>query len=218
MPGVTDDRFHAVLGHQLQLLELAHAPLLVRRERGVLLQRLELRVVPVVLGAEAPKLLVLGRKSFDQSFPVHAGLLDRCGDVSRGKTRGTLGTKTASVLTVAGSDCRFAYATPVHTLLVAGTPLIALPPRGCQEQRFSCSEHIICPVPRAREVSALAATRRSDRANQGGGDALRRGRSGAGHEDAGSHLAGAQRGPDLDSGGRDPRPRSAQLAPLAGAL
>src|SRR6059036_1150884 len=69
---VPDDRLHPVLGHQLQLLQLAHAPLLVRRERGGSPERLELLVVGLVLAAEAPELLVLGRQSLDEGLLVHA--------------------------------------------------------------------------------------------------------------------------------------------------
>src|SRR5207237_8582642 len=43
--GVPDDRLHAVLRHQLELLELAHSPLLVRRERRRSTQRLQLALV-----------------------------------------------------------------------------------------------------------------------------------------------------------------------------
>src|SRR2546426_635419 len=55
-----------------------------------------------------------------------------------------------------------------------------------------CREHMICPLPRASEMSAFRTDGRRDRASQGGGDALRRGRCGAGHEDAGGHPACAE--------------------------
>src|SRR5216117_1265302 len=48
---------------------------------------------------------------------------------------------------------------------------------------------MICPLPRAREMSASETRGRRDIANQGGGDGLRRGDGGAGHEAAGGHLA-----------------------------
>src|SRR5262249_14910635 len=44
-----------------------------------------------------------------------------------------------------------------------------------------CREHMICPLPRANEMSALAVVRGTAIVNQGGDDGLRRGRRGAGH-------------------------------------
>src|SRR5439155_1487451 len=46
---VPDDCLHPVFGHQFQLLQLAHSPLLVGRERGGSSERLELLIVGVVL-------------------------------------------------------------------------------------------------------------------------------------------------------------------------
>src|SRR5204863_367979 len=44
---VPDDCLHPVFGHQFQLLQLAHSPLLVGRERGGSSERLELLIVGV---------------------------------------------------------------------------------------------------------------------------------------------------------------------------
>src|SRR5260221_4429908 len=70
-----DDGLHPVIRHQLELLEPADPLLLAGRERGDTLQLLQLVIVLVMLVPEAPKFLVLGRESFDQRFPIHAGLL-----------------------------------------------------------------------------------------------------------------------------------------------
>src|SRR5205814_1211742 len=69
--GVLEDGLHAVFGHQLQLLQLAHSPLLVGRERGGSFERLEFLVVGPVVGPEAPELLVLGHQSFDEGLLFH---------------------------------------------------------------------------------------------------------------------------------------------------
>ena len=52
-----------------------------------------------------------------------------------------------------------------------------------------CPEHMICPLPRASELSALRAVGVQAIGTQGGADGPRRDRSGAGHETAGSHHA-----------------------------
>src|SRR5262245_57043278 len=67
-----DDRLHPVFGHQLELLQLADAPLPFCREREAPLERLELLIVSAMLTPEAPELLVLGRESFDEGLLIHA--------------------------------------------------------------------------------------------------------------------------------------------------
>src|SRR5205823_13175686 len=71
-PSVPDDGLHPIFGHQLQLLQLANSPLLVRRERAGAPERLELLVVGLVLAAEAPEFLVLGSQSLDERLLVPA--------------------------------------------------------------------------------------------------------------------------------------------------
>jgi hypothetical protein len=59
---------------------------------------------------------------------------------------------------------------------------------------------MICPLPRASEVSALRAAGGTAIGIQGGADGSRRGRGGAGHETAGSHHAGLEWHPDAVRG------------------
>ena len=72
-----------------------------------------------------------------------------------------------------------------------------------------CREHMICPLPRASELSALRAVGVQAIGTQGGADGPRRGRSGAGHETAGSHHAGIEWRADVVAGrdilGMEPR-------------
>src|SRR5206468_332045 len=84
--------------------------------------------------------------------------------------------------------------------------------------RATCREHMICPLPRASEMSAFRAERHRDIGNQGGTDALARDRRGAGDEATGSHLARLEWCPELVAGGRYPRHRSPEPAPLARPL
>src|SRR5882672_603845 len=100
----------------------------------------------------------------------------------------------------------------------SSAPRIAPTGRSVKDTTRVCSEHIICPVPRAHEMSALSRIQRRDRASQGGGNGLCRSRGGAGHEAAGNHLACVEREPDLVAGGGHSGPRSPYRAALAGAL
>src|SRR5881628_675957 len=84
--------------------------------------------------------------------------------------------------------------------------------------RDSCREHMICPLPRASEMSAFAGRRATAIVNQGGDDGARRGRPGAGHEDPRGHHASVGWSHHLVAGGRYPGPRSAQRAALARPL
>src|SRR5438445_459984 len=85
----------------------------------------------------------------------------------------------------------------------------------CSDQ---CREHMICPLPRANEMSALQA--RWDRAmsNKEGAHALSRGRRGAGHETTGGHLPSLGGDADVVAGRRYFGNRPPQPATLAGAL
>src|SRR5207245_2496896 len=89
----------------------------------------------------------------------------------------------------------------------------------CQQQarRARCREHMICPLPRANEMSALQA--RWDRAmsNKEGAHALSRGRRGAGHETTGGHLPSLGGDADVVAGRRYFGNRPPQPATLAGA-
>src|ERR687887_207507 len=60
---LSDDGLHAVLGHQLELLELGNTPLLFGRERGRSFERLQLVVIALMLTPETAELLVLGHES-----------------------------------------------------------------------------------------------------------------------------------------------------------
>src|SRR5437660_5535018 len=77
---------------------------------------------------------------------------------------------------------------------------------------------MICPLPRANEMSALQA--RWDRAmsNKEGAHALSRGRRGAGHETTGGHLPSLGGDADVVAGRRYFGNRPPQPATLAGAL
>ena len=68
-----------------------------------------------------------------------------------------------------------------------------------------CREHMICPLPRAREMSALRMGRATGRGTEGGADGLRRGRHGAGHEAARGHLASIEWSDQLAASGGHPR-------------
>src|SRR2546427_8571429 len=83
---------------------------------------------------------------------------------------------------------------------------------------YPCREHMICPLPRANEMSALQA--RWDRAmsNKEGAHALSRGRRGAGHETTGGHLPSLGGDADVVAGRRYFGNRPPQPATLAGAL
>src|SRR2546425_3824434 len=89
---------------------------------------------------------------------------------------------------------------------------------GVKERRWWCREHMICPLPRASEMSAFAGRRATAIVNQGGDDGARRGRPGAGHEDPRGHHASVGWSHHLVAGGRYPGPRSAQCAALARPL
>src|SRR5437879_8652385 len=82
----------------------------------------------------------------------------------------------------------------------------------------ACREHMICPLPRANEMSALQA--RWDRAmsNKEGAHALSRGRRGAGHETTGGHLPSLGGDADVVAGRRYFGNRPPQPETLAGAL
>src|SRR5262245_49910508 len=56
----------------------------------------------------------------------------------------------------------------------------------------NCREHMICPLPRANDLTALSRPQGWD-SHRGGGDDLHQGGGGAGHEGAGSHLARIER-------------------------
>src|SRR5438477_3992663 len=86
-----------------------------------------------------------------------------------------------------------------------------------------CREHMICPLPRANEMSALRGeTRRSIEAEEGHYD-LRRHRHGAGDEDPGSDSPSDERGADMAagcgySGDAPAEPASMARAAAAGGL
>src|SRR5207253_1909056 len=87
----------------------------------------------------------------------------------------------------------------------------------------ACREHMICPLPRANEMSALRGeTRRSIEAEEGHYD-LRRHRHGAGDEDPGSDSPSDERGADMAagcgySGDAPAEPASMARAAAAGGL
>src|SRR5687768_590344 len=101
-----DDVFHPILGHELQLLELADTPLLVRRERGRSLQGLQFLVVMMVLGPETTELLVLGYESLDQALLGHRPASLHGGHITNKQSQGR---------TAAGSRTTFSrYVPPIH--------------------------------------------------------------------------------------------------------
>src|SRR5262249_48896863 len=65
-PRVTNHDFHAVLRDELELLELADAPLLIEGEERAPVQRRQLLVVLPVLGLELAELLAFGGQPLDQ--------------------------------------------------------------------------------------------------------------------------------------------------------
>src|SRR5216683_3096360 len=83
--------------------------------------------------------------------------------------------------------------------------------------RPACREHMICPLPRASEMSAFRVDWHTAMV-MGGDHALCRGRRGAGHEGAAGHHASTEWGDQLGASRRDPRPRAAQCAALAGPV
>src|SRR5687767_15548391 len=80
-----------------------------------------------------------------------------------------------------------------------------------------CREHIICPLPRANDRSALTAVR-SAMAGWEASDALSPGGRGVGHDSARSDRAGGERRAHVDPGGGDPGLHAAQHSPLAPAV
>src|SRR6266581_8746749 len=89
--------------------------------------------------------------------------------------------------------------------------------KGVKDAHLLCREHMICPLPRASDLSALRAV--SGRAMVSGGDhALYRGRCGASHEDPASHRTRVEWSHHVVAGSRHPGPRSAEHAALARPL
>src|SRR5205823_10740918 len=83
---VPDDGLHPVLGHQLQLFQLAHPPLLVCRERRGPTQRLQFLFIALMLRSETAELVVLGHQSVDEVLLGHAGPPSASGRERRRKT------------------------------------------------------------------------------------------------------------------------------------
>src|SRR5438552_16331400 len=75
-------------------------------------------------------------------------------------------------------------------------------PKDFADGGSDCREHMICPLPRASEMSAFAGRRATAIVNQGGDDGARRGRPGAGHEDPRGHHASVGWSHHLVAGGR----------------
>src|SRR5713101_4803444 len=73
-------------------------------------------------------------------------------------------------------------------------------------ERPRCREHMICPLPRASEMSAFRVGGHTAMV-MGGDHALCRGRRGAGHEGAAGHHASTEWGDQLGASRGDPRPR-----------
>src|SRR5262252_8700364 len=71
--------------------------------------------------------------------------------------------------------------------------------------RRTCREHMICPLPRASEMSAFGVGRGTAIGNQGGADGVHRGRRGAGHEDPRSRHASLEWDNHVAAGRRHPR-------------
>src|SRR5262249_4312094 len=90
----------------------------------------------------------------------------------------------------------------------------------CQQQDIAepCREFMICPLPRASEVSAFEPFRLRDRCPRGGGHGLYAGGLGAGHEGARDLSAGDERGHQLAEGGGDYRCDPPEHAALAESL
>src|SRR6266480_6572978 len=74
-----------------------------------------------------------------------------------------------------------------------------------QGRRGTCREHMICPLPRANEMSALSGEDRRSIAPREGRYDLRSHRLGAGDEDPGSHPARDEWSGDVAAGRRHPR-------------
>src|SRR5438552_17645118 len=83
---------------------------------------------------------------------------------------------------------------------------------------LSCREQMICPLPRASEVSAFRAVQAIAMVSQGGDHGLRRGRGGAGDESPRGHHAGVEWSAELAAGGGHFGDRSAQPAAVAGPV
>src|SRR5712691_7737448 len=96
--------------------------------------------------------------------------------------------------------------------------ILASPLTGGKVARQPCREHMICPLPRASEMSAFRAVQATAMVSQGGDHGLRRGCGGAGDEGSRGHHASVEWGPDLAAGGGHPRDRSPQPAPVAGPV
>src|SRR5262249_48022123 len=72
---------HSILAHQLELLQLADAPLLVRREKPAAVELAQLHLVSDVLFLEGAELGVICGETCDQRFQIgHWDLL--CGEVA----------------------------------------------------------------------------------------------------------------------------------------
>src|SRR5438093_10670648 len=84
--------------------------------------------------------------------------------------------------------------------------------------RVGCREQMICPLPRASEMSAFRVVQATAIVSQGGDHGLRRGRGGAGDESPRSHHAGVEWGAELAAGGGHPRDRAPQPAAVAGPV
>src|SRR5262249_4339872 len=75
---VPEEGLHPVLRDELELLQLAHTPLLIRREEAATVQLDQLLFVALVLLAEPAEIVVFYGESLDQGFRVgHADLLTR---------------------------------------------------------------------------------------------------------------------------------------------
>src|SRR5260370_6325470 len=84
----------------------------------------------------------------------------------------------------------------------------------CQVLRRRCREHMICPLPRASEMSAFRAVQATAMVSKGGDHGLRRGRGGAGDESPRGHHAAVEWSTELPAAGGHPRDRSPQPPPL----
>src|SRR5262245_1453103 len=74
---LSDHGLHLVLDDELQLLEFAHAPLLIRGQEASIAESGQLLVVLPVVLVELAELVALGGEALDQSVGVgHADLLE----------------------------------------------------------------------------------------------------------------------------------------------
>jgi hypothetical protein len=75
---VSEKALHPVLRHELELLQLAHAPLLLWGEEATAVEVGELFFVAMMLFAELAEIVIFSGESFDERLRVgHADLLAR---------------------------------------------------------------------------------------------------------------------------------------------